>query len=173
MRARCSVFIATTLDGFIARPGGAMDWLSLVERPGEDYGYRAYFASVDTLVIGRKTYEAALGFDTWPYEGKRTVVMTTTQPLQKHGESTYDGPPEALVDRLTTEGARHVYVDGGAVIRLFVAAGLISDLTISVVPVLLGEGIPLWGKLGRDVRLDLVESRAFPSGLVQLAYRVG
>jgi dihydrofolate reductase len=172
MRARCSVFIATSLDGFIARSDGRIDWLSIVERPGEDYGYQAFFDTIDTLVVGRKTYETALGFDQWPYAGKRCVVMTSSTPAAKHGETFYAGDPAALVDRLTSEGAKRIYVDGGDVIRQFVAAGLVTDMTLSILPILLGEGARLFGGTGRDVRLDLVSSRAFESGLVQLEYRL-
>jgi len=172
MSARCSVFIATSLDGFIARPDGRTDWLSIVERPGEDYGYQRFFDSIDTLVFGRKTYETALGFPQWPYAGKRCVVMTHTKPTPKRGEEIYAGAPGPLVDRLTAEGAKRIYVDGGDVIRQFLAAGLLTDLTLSIVPILLGEGIPLFGRLEDDARLELVESRSFESGLVQLEYRI-
>jgi dihydrofolate reductase len=169
---RCSVFIATSLDGFIARPDGRIDWLSIVERPGEDYGYKRFFDSVDALVVGRKTYETALGFESWPYTGKRCIVLTHASRASKHGEEFYSDALDALVERLDAEGVRRVYVDGGSIIRQFLAAGLLTDMTISIVPVLVGEGIPLFGKTGRDTRLDLVESRAFESGLVQVEYRV-
>jgi dihydrofolate reductase len=172
MRARCSIFIATSLDGFIARPDGRIDWLSIVEQPGEDYGYAAFYETIDTIVVGRKTYETALGFERWPHSGKRCVVMTSTEPKPRHGETFFAGDPMQLVDRLTGEGAKRIYVDGGSVIQQFIAAGLLSDLTLSLVPVLLGEGIPLFARIGWDVRLDLTSSRAFESGLVQIEYRV-
>jgi dihydrofolate reductase len=172
MGARCSVYVAMSLDGFIAREDGRIDWLSLVEKPGEDYGYRRFFESVDALVVGRKTYEVALDFEPWPYAGKRCIVMTRALSSSRHGEEFYSGSPEHLVERLSSEGVKRIYVDGGAVVQQFMAAGLVGDLTISIVPVLLGEGIPLFGRFGRDVRLDLVESRAFKSGLVQLEYCV-
>jgi dihydrofolate reductase len=172
MRARCSIFIAASLDGFIARPDGRIDWLSIVERPGEDYGYAKFFEAVDTIVVGRKTYDAALGFERWPYSGKRCVVMTRKKPDARHGETFYDGNPVKLVDRLSSDGSKRIYVDGGSVVQQFIAAGLVSDLTISLVPVLLGDGIPLFARIGRDVRLDLTASRSFDSGLVQLCYRV-
>jgi dihydrofolate reductase len=171
-RARCSVFIATSLDGFIARPDGRIDWLSVVARPGEDYGYRRFFGTVDTMVIGRKTYEAALAFGDWPYAGKRCVVMSRSALGPKHGAEVYSGAPEPLVDRLTSEGAKRIYVDGGSVIRQFIAAGLVTDMVVSIVPVLLGDGIPLFGPSGPEVRLELVESRSFKSGLAQLEYRI-
>ena len=170
LSVRCSVFIATSLDGFIARADGSIDWLAIVELPGEDYGYAKFFESVDALVVGRKTYETALGFDVWPYAGKRCVVMTRGQRTAKHDEEFFSGTPETLVARLARDGVKRVYVDGGSVIRQFLAEGLVTDLTLSIVPVLLGSGVRLFGELPRDTWLELVASRAFDSGLVQLAY---
>lgn len=171
-RPRCSVFIATSLDSFIARANGGIDWLSIVERPGEDYGFKTFFDSIDTLIMGRKTYETALGFDSWPYAGKRVVVLTHTTPTSRHGEDFFSGDLTELVERLGAEGSKRVYVDGGTIIAQFLAAKLIDDLTISVIPILLGEGSPLAPKIGQDVRLQLTEHRAFESGLVQLTYCV-
>jgi dihydrofolate reductase len=171
-RPRCSVYIATSLDGFIARPNGSIDWLSRVERPGEDYGYGAFFGSIDTVVVGRKTYETALGFPNWPYEGKRCVVLTHSRPPSDHGQTFFAGPPNVLVASLSEAGSKHVYVDGGSVISQFLTSELIDDVTVSVVPILLGEGLRLTHDLGGDVGLELVQTRAFESGLVQLEYRV-
>lgn len=171
-RPQCSVYIASSLDGFIARSSGGIDWLSTVERPNEDYGFKAFFDSVDTLVLGRKTYETALGFDSWHYAGKRVVVLTHGTPAPQHGEEIVSGDVGPLVDRLGAEGAKRVYVDGGATIAQFLAAGLIDDFTVSVIPILLGEGTPLAPKIGHDVPLRLSEHRVFDSGLVQLTYRV-
>jgi dihydrofolate reductase len=172
MTARCAVFIATSLDGFIARVDGGIDWLSIVQGTSEDYGYARFFDSIDTLVIGRKTYETALGFGDWPYAGKRCVVLTSAPRVAKHGERFYAGDVSALVAELTEEGAERIYVDGGAVIQQFLAAGLVTEMTLSIIPILLGEGIPLFGKTGRDVRLELAAARAFDSGLAQLEYRL-
>ncbi len=168
---QCSVFIATSLDGYIARADGRIDYLSIVERAGEHYGYRAFIDSIDTLVIGRSTYELALGFEPWPYAGKRCIVLTRSEREAKHGEEFFSGEPRALVERLHAEGAQRAYVDGGAVIQQFLAARLIDDLTISVLPILLGEGIRLFGDTQGDVLLDLVGSERYESGLVQLTYR--
>lgn len=165
---RCSVFIATSLDGFIARENGAIDWLSIVERPGEDYGYGKFFDSVDTLVIGRKTYETALGFEAWPYAKKRVVVMTHQERTPKHDEEFFAGDPKALVAKLA--GSKRIYVDGGSVIRQFLAAKLVTDLTLSIIPVLLGSGIRLFDRLPGDVSLNLLSTRDFESGLVQIHY---
>ncbi len=171
MRAQCSVFIAVSVDGFIARPDGGIDWLSVVERPGEDYGYQRFFDSVDTLLIGRKTYDVALGFEPWPYAGKRCVVLSHRALTPRHDETFESGAPLDVVDRLTALGCRRIYVDGGSVIQQLLAAGLVTDLTLNVVPVVLGEGVPLFGKTGRDLRLELVDTRRFDSGLVQVEYR--
>ena len=171
-RPECVVYIAASLDGFIARSDGAIDWLSVVEREGEDYGFKTFFDSIDTMVMGRKTYETALGFDAWHYGGKRCIVLSHKESASRHGEEFYTGDITALVDRLGVEGAKRVYVDGGNVIGQFLAAGLVDSVTVSVIPILLGEGVPLAPALGRDVRLELVTHQAFPSGLVQVTYRV-
>jgi len=169
-RPRCSVFIATSIDGYIARPDGTFDFLSIVERPGEDYGFAEFFATVDALVIGRNTYETALAFPEWPYAGKRCIVLTHRETPSVHGEQFFAGEPAALVDQLALSGAQRLYVDGGAVIRQFVREGLIDDMTLAIVPVLLGSGIPLFGSALPEQRLHLHSSKAFESGLVQLCY---
>lgn len=169
---KCSVYIAASLDGFIARANGAIDWLEVVNRDGEDYGFKTFFDSVDVMVMGRKTYETALSFDQWHYAGKRVVVLTHQALEARHGETFYAGDLKALVERLAAEGARHVYVDGGAVIAQFLAAKLVDHVTVSIIPVLLGEGIPLTPKIGSDVALNLIDHEAFESGLVQLHYAV-
>lgn len=164
-----SVFIATSLDGYIARPDGALDWLRIVERPGEDYGYAEFAATCDALVIGRRTYDTVLGFDSWPYDGKRVIVMTHRRLAARHGEEGFDGSAEELVSRLAAEGTRRLYLDGGAVIRQFLAADLLDDLTISIIPIVLGAGTPLFG--GTEHGLVLEGVAQFDSGLVQLRYR--
>jgi len=169
---QCSVFIALSLDGFIARRDGSIDWLALVEREGEDYGYRSFLDSVDTLVVGRSTYNLALGFEPWPYAGKRCVVLSHAPPAPRHGEEFYSGSPRELCANLAAQGARRVYVDGGTVIQQFLSANLVTDLTLSVIPVLLGDGVRLFGATGGDLPLELLASRRFDSGLVQLEYRV-
>lgn len=172
---KVSVYIATSLDGFIARPNGDLDWLA-GETPGEDYGYAAFMASVDVLVMGRKTFEKALTFEAWPYAGKRVLVLSTGTPAVPKaiagGVEVISLAPRALVERLSGEGVSHVYLDGGSTIQRFLAAGLIDEITLTRIPVLIGEGIPLFGHLDRDVRLEHAETRAFESGFVQSRYRV-
>ncbi len=159
-----------SLDGFIARSDGQLDWLGSVERAGEDYGYQKFFDTVDTLIVGRKTYDTALGFGAWPYAGKRCIVMTHRGCDSQHGEEFFAGSPGELVMRLSNSSAVHAYVDGGMIIQQFLTAGLIEQLTLSVLPILLGDGVPLFGPTGRDIPLRLARTKAFESGLVQLEY---
>ncbi|HEY6878659.1 MAG TPA: dihydrofolate reductase family protein [Polyangiales bacterium] len=172
-RPRCSVFIATSVDGYIARRDGSIDWLSSVEREGEDYGYKKFMESVDTVVLGRNTYDFISREPAWPFQGKRVVVLTHRPAAAKHGEQFFSGKPEQLVEQLGKRGAQSIYVDGGTAVRGFLAAGLIDRMTISVVPVVLGGGIPLFGEGVGENPLVLEESRAFSTGLMQLRYRLG
>jgi dihydrofolate reductase len=171
---KASVFIATSLDGFIARLDGALDWLP--PDGGEPHGYDEFIATVDVLVIGRKTFETVLTFDAWPYGTKPVIVLTHRTSGLKAPEGAQcdfmSGAPPEIVGRLTTRGFTHAYVDGGVTIQGFLAAGLIQRLIITRIPVLLGSGIPLFGALSGDVRLEHVATRAFPSGMVQSEYRI-
>jgi dihydrofolate reductase len=171
---KASVFIATSLDGFIARENGSFDWLPADPEP---HGYDEFMATVDALVIGRKTFETALAFDTWPY-GKKPVVVLSSRPTEwKAPEGAVcdfmSGSPQEIVARLTERGMNHLYIDGGITIQRFMEAGLIQRLIITRVPVLLGSGIPLFGPLSRDVRPKHVATRSYPSGLVQSEYVIG
>jgi dihydrofolate reductase len=169
-RPRCSVFIALSVDGFIAHTDGTFDFLSLVAEPGQDYGFADFFGTVDALVIGRNTYETALGFPEWPYAGKRCIVLTHRDAPSQHGEQFFSGEPAALVEQLALVGVQRLYVDGGAVIRQFLSANLIDDLTLSIIPTLLGRGISLFGDEVPEQRLVLESHQVYPSGLVQLRY---
>ena len=169
---RCSVFIATSLDGFIAEPDGSIDFLETVEAPGEDYGYADFAATVDAIVMGRNTYDVVSSFPDWPYSKRVVVLSTQTGLVSTHGEEFYSGDVRELAARLGREGVRRIYVDGGATVRAFLAAGLIDELTISIIPVVLGEGIPLFAGGLETVALTLTDSRVFDSGLVQVRYRV-
>lgn len=177
MTAKASVFIATSLDGFIARKDGELDWLDRANAAvpeGEDCGYTAFMDSVDVLVMGRKSYEKVLTFGEWSY-GDKPVVVLSSNPIDipthlantvTHSSET----PAELHTRLADQGAKRLYIDGGITIRRFLAAGLIDDLTITLIPVLLGEGLPLFGWLEKDVELTHVETKAFDCGFVQIRY---
>jgi dihydrofolate reductase len=170
---KASVFIGTSVDGFIARPDGGLDWLPA--GGGEEHGYETFIASVDALVIGRNTYETVLAFDSWPY-GEKPVFVLSSRPLAPSPAGAVvdqmSGDPNEIVARLSERGLRHIYVDGGITIQRFLQAGLIQRLIITRVPVLLGEGIPLFGPLKSDVILQHVETRQYASGLVQSEYVV-
>ena len=169
-----SVFIGTSLDGFIARPDGRFDFLP--EGGGEPHGYDEFFASVDALVIGRNTYETVLAFPVWPYGNKRVVVLSSRALALSAARGAVleqmSGPPAEIVAKLAASGAHHLYIDGGITIQRFLRAGLVQRLTITRVPVLIGEGIPLFGTLPADVRLRHVATQHYPSGLVKSEYAV-
>jgi dihydrofolate reductase len=168
-----SVFVGTSLDGFIARRNGDLDWLPT---GGEPHGYDEFIATVDTIVIGRKTFETVLAFADWPYGDKRVVVLSSRPvDLSAAGGGVVErlaGPPAQIASQLAASGAQHLYVDGGITIQRFLSAGLIQRLVITRVPVLIGDGIPLFGALPRDIRLSHVATRHYPSGLVQSEYDV-
>jgi dihydrofolate reductase len=170
---KASVFIGTSLDGFIARLNGDLDFLS--PGGGEPHGYNEFMATVDALVIGRKTFETVLAFDTWPY-GKKPVFVLSTRPLARTPPGALvermSGAPADIASQLTARGIAHVYVDGGITIQRFLEAGLIHRLIMTRVPVLIGAGIPLFGALQRDIALRHVATRHYASGLVQSEYVV-
>lgn len=171
------VFIATSVDGFIAREDGSIDWLLERDDPSEDHGYTAFIADKDTIVMGRGSYEKALTLGPWPYE--LPVLVLSQQladvpvPAALQGKVRFSGsaPKDAMQD-LAAQGVRRVYVDGGKVVQSFLREGLVADMVITTVPVLLGSGKPLFGALPQDIELKLLSSRSFPSGLVQSTYRL-
>jgi dihydrofolate reductase len=170
---KASVFVGTSVDGFIARRDGGLDFLP--PGGGEEHGYTAFFASVDALVIGRKTYETVLASEKWPYGTKPVFVLSSRPPAPAPAGAVVahlSGAPADIVSSLEARGVRHAYVDGGDTIQRFLKAGLIQRLVITRVPVLIGEGIPLFGITGRDIALRHVATRAYESGLVQSEYEV-
>lgn len=169
-----SVFVGTSLDGFIARRNGKYDFLAAGER--EPHGYEEFIASVDALVIGRKTFETVLSFREWPY-GDRLVVILSSRPLDLSGVrggrvEQMSGSPSEIHSQLSARGVKHVYVDGGITVQGFLRAGLIQHITITRVPILIGEGIPLFGSLPHDVQLRHVATQTYPSGMVKSEYEV-
>jgi dihydrofolate reductase len=168
-----TVFIGTSLDGFIARLNGAFDFLP--PGGGEPHGYDEFMATVDALVMGRKSFESILAFDKWPY-GEKPVFVLSTKPLGTAPVGAVvermSGAPAEIVSQLTARGIRHIYVDGGITIQRFLNAGLIQRLIITRVPVLIGSGIPLFGAVPSDILLKHVGTRQYASGLVQSEYVV-
>lgn len=160
-----------SLDGCIARHDGGLDFLAIVERQGEDYGYKAFADSVDAIAMGRNTWEVVRAFPAWPFHGKRVVVATRRPGDATHGEELTDEAPAALLSRLHREGVRRLYVDGGKLVSSCLAAGVLDELTVSVVPIVLGEGARLFSPGVGEHRLVRTAVRAYDSGLVQLVYR--
>jgi len=169
-----SVFIGTSLDGFIARRNGSFDFLPA--GGGEPHGYDEFIAGIDALVVGRNTFETVLALPDWPY-GKKRVVVLSSQPIdfssvRKGVVEQMSGDPVEIVAKLTATGAHNLYIDGGITIQRFLRAGLIQRLIITRVPVLIGDGIPLFGELPRDVKLRHISTQPYASGLVKSEYQV-
>lgn len=176
-RPRVSIFMGRSLDNFIAKPDGDIRWLDEGEPPpeGEDFGYSAFIATVDRLVMGRNTFEKVLEFDEWPYEVPVIVLSRRLKevPEHLHGRVTIDdAAPEALLERLVGEGVEHLYVDGGQVIQSFLRAGLVDTMTLTTLPIVIGAGRPLFGELGVELRLRHTATRSWENGLVQSTYEV-
>lgn len=170
------VFIATSLDGFIARPDGGLDWLQDANAAGEDHGYAAFIETIDGIFMGRETFKVSLGFDPWPYDKPLIILSTKLQlhdlpPHLTDQVSIARSVPEAVAEG-KIRGWRRAYVDGGATIRSFLKEGLVQDMVITRIPVLLGQGLMLFGPLEADVSLRHLETQSFPSGLVQSHYAV-
>jgi dihydrofolate reductase len=171
---RASVFVGTSLDGFIARRNGDLDFLP--PGGGEDHGYREFMETVDGIVIGRHTYEQVLTLEDWPY-GAKPVIVLSTRPIERPRArdarvERMSGPPAEIRRQLAARGHEHLYIDGGITVQQFLRAGLIECITVTRVPVLIGEGIPLFGSLPRDVRLQHLGTRQYPTGLVTSAYQI-
>lgn len=177
--SKTSVFIATSLDGFIAREDGGIDWLPTPDddsETDEDHGYNDFIKNIDALVMGRNTFELVLTFDEW-YYGDMPVFVLTTRGVDipdrlSKTVSQMSGEPQEIVERLAEKGYNHLYVDGGKTIQGFLNAGLIDEMTITTIPVLIGSGIPLFGPTPRDIHLEHIKNNSFPNGLVQHKYKV-
>jgi dihydrofolate reductase len=171
------VFIATSLDGFIARDDGDIGWLLERDSSAEDHGYDAFIKDIDVIVMGSGCYEGIRHVTPWPYT-RPVLVMSRglrDQPLPEDllGKvEVTDRSPAEVMAMLEARGARRVYVDGGRIIQSFLRAGLIDDMVITQVPILLGQGRSLFGPLSLDVPLAHDHTRSFPSGLVQSRYRI-
>ncbi len=175
---RVSVYIATSLDGFIARKNGDLDWLPGSDGEGgnEDHGFQKFMDSIDALVMGRNTYDMVMSFGQWPYGDKRVIVLTNRSiqlpsDISETVES-QSGSPTELVKQLSEREMKHLYIDGGKTIQDFLEAGLIQQIIITRVPILIGSGIPLFGPLSSDRKLSHIETQSFANGFVQSRYEV-
>lgn len=166
-----------SVDGFIAGSGDDLEWLHRPEYTSSDnlgLDYATFTATVDTLVMGRNTFEKVAGFTPWPYEGWSVVVLTSKQlevPEHLKGKVRFDqGEPAEIVSWLEAEGKQHLYIDGGVTVQQFLRAGLITEITLTYLPILLGEGIALFGSFGRETSLKHVETTLSSNGVVQSRY---
>lgn len=179
MKPKISVFIATSLDGFIAREDGGLDWLDRANEKvpeGEDCGYHEFFDSVDVLVMGRKTYEKVLTFGEWPYR-KKPVIIMSRKPIKipiviKETVSHSSESPKVLTERLLKKGNQRLYIDGGRTVQSFLSDGLVTDLTITIIPIILGSGIPLFSQIKNDIMLKHVGTKSYKFGFNQLSYEI-
>jgi dihydrofolate reductase len=173
---RLSVFCGVSVDGFLARPDDALDFLHTSEQ--ESHGFKEFLASVDVIVIGRRTFDVVRKLGHLALYGEKPVVVLSSRPLDfssvKHGAvEQMSGEPTEIVQRLKSRGFKHAYIDGGITIQRFLAAGCIDRMVITRVPVLIGAGIPLFGPLPRDISLRHVATRSYNGRLVQSEYEIG
>ncbi len=183
---KCSVFIATSADGFIAKNDGSVDWLHNAGNPdadlGEhkDMGMTAYMSSIDCMIMGRSTMEVISNMnltpEQWFYGNTRIIVLSNTLKVppenMKDKVELYSGDILTLLSNLENDGHKHAYIDGGKTIQTFINLKLINEMIITRAPVLLGEGIPLFGKLSKDIKLENAEAVAFPNDFIQMKYTV-
>lgn len=176
-RPKISVFIATSLDGYIAKKNGDIDWLVKFNPPtgadeDKDCGFSKFFSGIDVLIMGRNTYEVVSRFDAWPYQGKRVVVLSSTLTSVCEQAELFTGDITHLVEKLHADGIKHIYVDGGVTVSQFLNAGLVDQLIISLIPVVLGSGIPLFSEINNDKWCRLISSKPYSNGLMQLQYEI-
>lgn len=166
------VFIACSIDGYIAGKNENLDFLNLVETPGEDYGYNDFIQTIDTVILGRKTYDKVLGFGVpFPHAERTCYVISGTKTGTDENVIFWNDSPTALVKYLQQQTGANIFVDGGAqVIHALLQERLVDRLTISFIPYLLGDGVKLFIYGRPEQKMQLIQSKSFPSGLVQLTY---
>lgn len=168
------LFIAASLDGFIAKADGDISFLSAVEQPGEDYGYANFLESVDTVILGRKTYDKIRSMFGGLAYGERNVFVLTRSPQPANDKVTfYSGSLVDLLSNLKSTNGRNIFCDGGAeTVRRFLQEDLFDEIVVSIIPVLLGDGIRLFSEGFPEKKLQFVDAKSFEKGLVQLHYLV-
>lgn len=171
-RPKVSIYIATSIDGYIAKKDGNLDWLQYGHTGDEDYGFKKFIDSIDALILGRNTYQVVSGFEEWPYQGKRVIVLSNTLNTVREEAELFCGELPKLLLKLHLENIKHVWVDGGITASKFLEAGLVDELTVSIIAMVLGSGIPLFSVMNREHKCRLIASQAYPSGLAQLKYKL-
>lgn len=173
---KTTVYIATSLDGFIARKNGGIDWLFNIENPtNDDYGYSEFISGIDAIVMGRNTFEVVRTFNQWPYEKIVFVLSTSLKKIPddlKDKASLLSMEPKQVLSHLSDLGYSNLYIDGGKTIQRFLRDNLIDEIIVTKVPVLLGDGIPLFGFLDKDVALKHIDTIVYPNGLVKSHYQI-
>ncbi len=169
------VYIAASLDGYIAGPNHELDWLEQVPNPdGEDFGFAEHMASIDAVVMGRGTFGAVAGLRPWPYDKPVLVVSSSLAAPPDDLDQLVEvisGSPAEVIEQCTDRGLHDLYIDGGRLVTSFLTEGLIDEITISWVPVLLGAGISLFGPMPQTTWWELASTRGFAGGMVQSTYR--
>lgn len=172
MKPEVHVYIAMSLDGFIATKTNGLEWLDIVKTEGEDFGYAEFIKEIDAIVMGRNTYDVVVGLGEWPFRDKKVVVMTHRPLSPIANETASSGLIGNLLKELGEQDVQKVYLDGGDLIRAGISEGVIDRLTISIIPIILGSGISLFGETETPNTLHLVKTKTFSSGLVQVTYDV-
>ena len=167
-------YVASSIDSYIATSDGSVEWLTRFESAGDDYGYREFYESVDAVLLGRRTYEHALTFGEWPYPDKPCWVFAHRPVSVSQPNVTVTGDsPLQVVRHLKARGLNRAWlVGGGYLAGAFHEHNLITEYVVSVLPVILGSGVPLFSGTGVMRDLELIESRAYPNGLLQARYRL-
>lgn len=172
-KGKTILYIASSLDGFIAGANDDLSFLSLVEQEGEDYGYQSFYANVDAVVLGRRTYEKVIELGVpAPHAEKETYVITKTPKPAVGNTHFFTGNVTELIARLRDEEGKTIFVDGGSqMVALLRQQFLLDEMVVSIIPILLGKGIPLFAENLPNQKLELLQCQSFPKGLVQLRYR--
>ncbi|MBI5325141.1 MAG: dihydrofolate reductase [Ignavibacteriae bacterium] len=167
------VYIAVSIDGYIAKKDGDISWLSIVEKEGEDYGYSDFIKTIDTVIMGRKTYDKVLSMvENFPHKDKKCYIITHTKKPHQDNLEFYTGDLKELVSNLKSEKGNNIFIDGGSeIINYLMKCNLIDEFVISILPILLGDGIKLFKEGNPDDLYELLNVNTFDTGLVQLHYK--
>jgi dihydrofolate reductase len=173
---KINVFIANSLDGFIAEENGGIEWLSNLSSLEEsDFGFKSFYDSIDAILMGRNTFQTIQSFTDYPYPNKKLYVLSTTLKKEdlnpKYSQELIEGNPSEIKELIQKKGHENIYLDGGITIQNFLKEGLVDTLIVSIVPILLGKGIKLFGEISKTIPLKHIETRVFSNGLVQNSYK--
>jgi len=170
---KITYYAAASIDGFVARTDGSVDWLTQPEQGGEDYGYTTFYQSVDALVMGRVTYEQVLSFGDWPYPDKTVFVLSNHSLTEERDDVKIVATIDQLIDELNQSGYKHIWlVGGGKTASTFLQTGLLDEMIVSYIPVALGSGISLFSEPTAETKMEIISSVDYPDGVVQITYRI-